>query len=393
MTRGKKLLLIFSVTLAFTGAAVFYLARNYIRHTPGKPQPVPTSGDLTLDAIRRGLAFLQAHQEEDGHFVAGLVAPKASFTALVIEAAVNSPDRLRPRNHPWLARAVQALLAEQKPDGGIYTKIPGMSFGNYSTSLAVMALSSLQDPAYKPAIDRACAYLRKNQRIGGNDDPLRGGMDYGGSGKPDLNNTMTMLEALRAAGVPADDPAYKAAVEFVQNTQNRSESNPQPWAGDDGGFIYRPAESPAGSSVDSQGRVRYASYGTMSYAGLVSFLYAHVDKNDPRVRSAFQWVQKHYDLHENVGMKDVGLYYYYRIMAKALAAYGEPIITTPDGAQHRWAEELAENLLRLQQPDGSWVNDNTAYLEGDPILVTAYAVRALSICYEEMQKYSPSPSP
>ncbi|MCX7935285.1 MAG: cycloartenol synthase, partial [Planctomycetota bacterium] len=154
-----------------------------------------------------------------------------------------------------------------------------------------------------------------------------------------------------------------------------------------------PAESPAGSSVDSQGRPRYASYGTMTYAGLVSFLYAHVDKSDPRVRSAFQWVQKHYDLHENVGMKDVGLYYYYRIMAKALAAYGEPIIVTPDGVPHRWAEELAENLLRLQKPDGSWVNENTTYLEGDPILVTAYAVRALSICYEEMRGKAAAPQP
>ncbi|MCX7934192.1 MAG: terpene cyclase/mutase family protein, partial [Planctomycetota bacterium] len=241
MARGKRLALFGTAILALAAAGAIYAARNYLRHTPGRPLPVSPSGDRFLDAIRRGLAFLQAHQEEDGHFVAGFVAPKASFTALVIEAAVHSPDRLHPKTHPWLAKAVQALLAEQKPDGGIYTKIPGMSFGNYSTSLAVMALSALQDPQYKPAIDRACAYLRKGQRAGDASDPLRGGIDYGGSGKPDLNNTMTMLEALRAAGVPADDPAYKAAVEFIQNTQNRSESNPQPWAGDDGGFIYRPA--------------------------------------------------------------------------------------------------------------------------------------------------------
>ena len=40
---------------------------------------------------------------------------------------------------------------------------------------------------------------------------------------------------------------------------------------------------------------------------------------------------------------------------------------------------LAE-LARRQQPDGSWVNANAQWLEGDPNLVTGYALLTLTYC-------------
>ena len=40
----------------------------------------------------------------------------------------------------------------------------------------------------------------------------------------------------------------------------------------------------------------------MTYAGLKSMIYAGVKHDDPRVKAAYEWIQKHYTLDENPGM-------------------------------------------------------------------------------------------
>jgi squalene-hopene/tetraprenyl-beta-curcumene cyclase len=42
--------------------------------------------------------------------------------------------------------------------------------------------------------------------------------------------------------------------------------------------------------------------------------------------------------------------------------------------------------VALQRPDGSWVNPQGRWFEGDPALVTAYALEALSIAIEEVDR-------
>ena len=66
----------------------------------------------------------------------------------------------------------------------------------------------------------------------------------------------------------------------------------------------------------------------MTYAGLKSFLYAGLKKDDMRVKAAMDWIKRHYDLTENPGVGKQGLFYYYHVFAKALAVYG-------DGDDHR----------------------------------------------------------
>lgn len=48
-----------------------------------------------------------------------------------------------------------------------------------------------------------------------------------------------------------------------------------------------------------------------------------------------------------------------------------------DGIEHDWRAELAAEIISRQQPDGSWVNSNARWMEGDPNLVTSYALLAL----------------
>ena len=121
------------------------------------------------------------------------------------------------------------------------------------------------------------------------------------------------------------------------------------------------------------------SYGSMTYAGIKSFIHANLKKDDPRVQLALDWIRNHYTLDENPQMGAQGLYYYYHTFAKTMRVIGEPTITDSAGRTHDWAEELARELLSRQSDEGYWVNDESArWWEGNKVLVTSEAVMALA---------------
>jgi len=142
----------------------------------------------------------------------------------------------------------------------------------------------------------------------------------------------------------------------------------------------------AGSTTNEAGEVRLRSYGSMTYAGLLSFIYAEVDKNDPRVQSAYEWSTKYWSLEENPGMDQQGLFYYYKTLAKALAALDTDLIQRTDGSVINWRTALVQKLISLQKtnPDGTgfWVNAEGRWWESDPILVTAYSLLALNLALQ-----------
>jgi squalene-hopene/tetraprenyl-beta-curcumene cyclase len=214
----------------------------------------------------------------------------------------------------------------------------------------------------------------------GPDDPFYGGAGYGSKSRPDVSNMSFFLEALRETGVPADDPAMKKAVVFLSRCQNLDgEFNDQPWAKkvNDGGFIYSTfggGESMAGEAPG--GGLR--SYGSMTYAGLKSMIFAGLTADDPRVKAAREYIAKNYTVDENPAMGQNGLYYYYQTFAKALSALGEEKLTDAAGAEHDWRADLVAALAERQGPNGEWVNPADRWMEGDPNLVTGYALLALA---------------
>jgi squalene-hopene/tetraprenyl-beta-curcumene cyclase len=158
-----------------------------------------------------------------------------------------------------------------------------------------------------------------------------------------------------------------------------SEHNTTPFAAKnpDGGFYYTPAAGGASmAGTTPEGGLR--SYGSMTYAGLKSMIYAGLTPEDRRVKAALEWIQKHYDLKSNPGMGDAGLYYYYHTMAKALDVMGLKELSDAKGQKHDWRRELRQELLRRQKPDGSWVNENPRWLEADPNLTTGYVLMTLA---------------
>ncbi len=194
-----------------------------------------------------------------------------------------------------------------------------------------------------------------------------------------------MLEALHQSGLSDDDPVYRKAMVFVSRCQMLDATNDQPFVtgSDDGGFVYTPVgggESKAGTIV-VEGKPRLRSYGSMTYAGFKSMLYARVDRDDVRIQRAMDWIRRHFTLDHNPNMPGAqsrqGLYYYYHVFARALQAWGEETIKDAQGVPHRWRAELCEELLARQRDDASWVNEEDRWYEGNPHLVTAYAVLAL----------------
>lgn len=333
-------------------------------------------------AINRGIEFLRSRGQTD----TGAFSPEtgAAVTALCVRALLE--HRPEAKSDPVVVKALKFLDSKIQGDGGIYAD--GSRYRNYETSVAVGALlKANQDGQYDSALKRAEAFLKQIQWDEGegieSSDTAYGGAGYGKHERPDLSNTTFLIDALRELGNKSDDEAIQKALKFVVRTQNlKGEGNDTKHADaiDDGGFYYTPAaggQSQAGD--DGSGGLR--SYGSMTYAGLKSMIYAGLSADDPRVQAAMAFIRKNYSLKDNPGMGKAGLFYYYHTFAKALDAANVEIIDDADGTPHSWRKELTQQILQMQQSDGSWVNgENDRWMEGDRQLVTAYALLALAFC-------------
>lgn len=333
-------------------------------------------------ALDRGFTWLEQQQAESGSWS----NPEfPALTALPVWALARGG-----RKDGRAARqGVDYILSCVHSNGAIY-RVPseerkGGGLSNYNTALAMVALHEMDRPELTETVLDARAFLARSQHLGA--DEYRGGMGYDpdtGRAYADLSNAYVAYEAMALTQQLEDlrrktdaDLNWDAAIAFTSGLQNK-----------DGGFIYAPGESKAGSTTNAQGEVQFRSYGSMTYAGLLSLIYADVDREDPRVKSAFDWAVNHWSLEENPGMGAEGLYYFYNVLAKGLAAYGEDVVRTEAGKTVNWREELIRKLVGLQKIDpktgaGHWVNEQGRWWERDPVLVTSYALIALEIAAAE----------
>jgi squalene-hopene/tetraprenyl-beta-curcumene cyclase len=353
--------------------------------------------------IDKGLAYLKSEQKPDGGWQKENDPP--ALTAIVLKAFAQDPKT--GANAEFVKKGYDKLLTYQLDNGGIYQDL----LANYNTSIAISALSAANNPAFKPQIDKAVAYIKgiqwtdktgpgpKGEKLADDKNNWWGGWGYSRAGRPDLSNAQMAMEALQNAGLSKDDPAFANALKFITRSQNNSETNDQRFAGDDGGFVYTPAndgESQAGILVGPDGKRVVRSYGSMTYAGLKSMIYAGLSKDDPRVKAAWGWISKNFTVDVNPGMivndpklgdmTRYGLYYYYHTMARALNVYDEPMITDGKGVKHDWRAELTDKLASLQKPDGSWVGEKK-WFEDNPILTTAYTILALQEIQQDLKQH------
>lgn len=359
------------------------------------------SADINRDdlreSIRRGSQFLYNNQDSTGWW-SDPDLPALTGLALVALKMTKVKDLDRKYESERM-RAYDYLTSLVKRDGTIHAG----RLINYNTACSLMAFSVSENDRYQSIIRKARASIANSQidigEKGKLDNPHDGGVGYNSKyDHSDMNNTLMAVEAMRMSEMalrgseksvnrPVVDLDWKALEHFLASCQNLPERSNNPNLSknvqDRGGFIYHPGESKAGEVVDEKSnRIALRSYGSISYAGMMSFAYARIGKDDERVKAVMTWLGNNYTLEENPGMGQEGLYYYFHLMAKSLSAQDVDKLKVADGRHVNWKRDLVKRLVSLQNPDGSWKNSNKRWMEGDPILTTSYVLIALSLLSE-----------
>ena len=350
--------------------------------------------------VDRAIEFLNTQQDPNtggwGHNPDGPNFP--AITGLVINGMLLDP-RIDPSN-PVVDRGLEYILSFAQMDGSIHD---GM-LPTYNTAICVSALSQARTHRADSALASGIAFLKTvqyhNRNTGGieapdfnepvaEDHPYYGGVGYGKHGRPDLSNLSFFLQAMHDAGVSTEDPAYKRALVFLSRVQMNDETNDMHYAdaSNQGGFIYAtvpnaesidsiPGQSQAGDMVetspDGGSITRLRSYGSMTYSGFKSLIYADLAPDDPRITAAWRWIESNYSLEENPGMGDQGYYYFLCAMGRALDSWGADRV-----GEHDWRADLVGTLEELQQEDGSFAIKHERWMEDNATLITAYALIAL----------------
>ena len=350
-----------------------------------QPKTEPTDQEWQ-QVVDRAVNYLKSKQNPDGSWSS---QQSIGITGVVVTGLLKCDVDANEKPTAEGLKYIEGLVNPKA--GHIAGNDPQLGLQNYVTSVNLMALTAAdRDERYKNVIGNSTQFLKGLQW----DDSEGKGMEsdyYGGAGydsksRPDMSNTQFFLEALHDAGVPASDPAMKKALVFVSRCQNlKSEHNSAPWAGkiNDGSFIYSAAAGGQTKSTTTEDG-GLVGYGSMTYAGIKSMIYAGVTKDDERVKTAIQWIRNYYTTESNPGMPPQrdkqGLYYYYHTMGKTLDLLGDDKVIDKEGKTHYWRNDLFEALAKRQRPDGSWTNESDRWMEGDPNLVTGYALMALSYC-------------
>jgi len=364
------------------------------------PGDAPASAQPSLESrinqlADRGIEFLRTRGQSDDGAFSGETG--AAVTGLCVRAILEHRPAAITAD-PVVKKALAYIETKIQPDGGVYRI--GSRHRNYETSAAVIGLVAANraageaggggNPKYDSILRRAEMFLKEIQWDEGEGvtpaDTTYGGAGYGSKSRPDLSNTSFLVEALHELGNGPEDEAIQKALKFISRTQNLAPPEGTTAGNDtvhgdkigDGGFYYTPAaegESKAGE--EANGGLR--SYGSMTYAGLKSMIYAGLTPEDPRVEAALGFIRDNYSLETNPGMGAQGLFYYYHTFAKALDVAGIEVVDAKGGTVHDWREELVTTLEATQQDDGSWVNrESGRWMEGDRQLVTAYTLLALA---------------
>jgi squalene-hopene/tetraprenyl-beta-curcumene cyclase len=329
------------------------------------------------------------------------------FTGIGLASLMTKPQAIRTPKEQRAIGLGLAWIAESQNDMGGF----GRENVNYTTCAAVMAMAKASDDKYKPMLAKAQRFLKALQSVESRgyapSDRDYGSIGYGGDERGDLSNTQFAAQALKETGLDPQDEAWAKAIIFLQRTQNlqggwsgktRDAKTGEPikvLTGNDGGSSYYPGNSPAGYIELPDGSKIPRSYGSMTYALLKTYTLCGVEKNDARVIAAVKWIEKNFDVDVNPGAdprlgekaRYQGLFYYYMVMAQALAVTGIETLTVPDKGSESgstkvdWRAALKAKLASLQNESGGWLNSkNGRWWEESDLVCTTYAMLALEHC-------------
>ncbi len=392
--------------LLLAGGAGLPGCGSYVSKPSVPPRIEQIDGSLSAAA-----AYLIAQQQADGAWrpdTYGAFKDGPSLTPLAVQALLACPTsetvkQACDKGSSYLANLVRA-------DGTIDPRPREFSYPVYTSATAVLVLSHPANVRHRQARDAWLLYLRARQlteELGWQErDREYGGWGYaaGLPRKPkpgemaplltesNLSATLFALQALRGAGCPASDPAFRKALTFIKRCQNfNDDPRLRDPAYDDGGFFFvydDPVRNKAGvAGKDATGHERYASYGSATVDGLRSLLACGMPMTDARVRAARSWLESHFSAVTHPGnygpekeeSRQAVYFYYCAGCAELFKSLGLRTIETHSG-EIPWAQALADQLMNQQRDEGSWVNSARAVREDEPVLATSLALLALAHC-------------
>ena len=289
--------------------------------------------DAQRQAVDRGLAYLAARQQPDGHFGGtsgnGTGAAVTSLSAIALMAAGNLPGRGKYGGH--VARAVDAIIARAQPNGLL---AEGQSGGTmYAHGFAALFLGEVYgmtgDERVREPLTRAIRLIQKTQ----NDE---GGWRYTPAPlDADISVTICQVMALRAArdaGIKVEKEVIDKAVAYVKRLQN-----------EDGGFNY-------------MARSRDNSLFPRSAAGVATLFYAGVSEGET-IDRGLAYIERFRPGAGGEGPRNdgVGGHYYYGHYYAAQAMFLA-------GEEHwaLWYPAIRDELVARQAREGSWTGEVTS---------------------------------
>jgi len=383
-----RIVILGSLVTGFLAAATQPLGAQATDETPPRAADASVAAPAELQAAelasiagaaRRGVAWMLARQSAEGAFAPGAESPVCAVgvTAMAVWALaeIDLPPAATAGEHPppsaelapALSRAIDWLLEFRQPDGGLYDPRRGLAV--YTSGIAARALHAYRT-RWPNARAEVVAARDSAELFAYRGSAPESMLDIAPGTTRALDHSQDAARELLAKRARTADETRRA-LEFLAG-------------------LARPGAPRGPGRTRVPGWQAASGAEPLGYDDLLTAAYEVLRPEHQRTRRAIEALERYYTLERNPDLTrrygdagfergTQGVYYYYFIAAKTLATVG-PRVRLRSGDARPWCRELAAKLGELQKPDGSWVNTDEHWWEGEPILVTAYALLALDIC-------------
>jgi len=310
-------------------------------------------------AVNRGLAYLAARQQPDGHWSSGGYRGDVAITGLCLMAFLASGHQPgRGKYGLVLNEAVDFLAGSVRMDGqfgspGLVASKPGEGGPPmYGHGFATLALAEVYGMTHrkdlKPKIEAAVRLIEDTQNQNPGNSWTDGGWRYQPrQGEADISVTVVQVLALRGArnaGIKVNQSTIDRAIDYMKRCSNY-----------DGGFTYQIRSG--GSGVARTG------------AGVLSLMMAGL-RDTPECQNGLRYLKE-----RPLGVTNdwarlqhfyYGIYYVTQAMYQAGGEYWKA-----------WYPTIRDRLVRNQGSDGEWAANG--YSEAGPEYATAMSVLVLQV--------------
>jgi hypothetical protein len=345
------------------------------------------------EPMRRALRYLAARQSADGAWRSERYAAFREgdvLTPVVLwamqAARLGSRDPAYERGLAWLRQLTDSATSRQEP----WTVL---RYPLFTASYAAQVFAREGDAGRAAVWGRTIEALRTSTVLGWPmGDAMTGAWSDAASPPrfatpvpdmlaPNISATALAGSALAALGASASPGA---ALPFIERCQNFTEGEPTRF--DDGGFFFalddRIRNKAGSAGRDGRGRERFHSYGSATCDGYLAMRACGLSHDHARVQAAVRWIRANCTGLTHGGKWTAGrgearaslVYYHGQALAAVLAD-----LPQASGWSRRLRASLVSELEARQADDGSWQGQAPDSCEDEPVLATAFALRALAL--------------